>query len=272
MRNPLVSVIISTKNSARTIGHCLATIKKQSYKPIEIIIVDNKSTDNTKDIAKKYTKKVYDYGPERSAQRNFGARKSKGRYLLIHDSDIYFHKDTVADCVSLVQKYDFDQVIIPEKSIGEGFWTKVRAFERSFYVNNPKIESARFFKREVYFKFGGYDEEITGFEDRILSVSIINAGLRSGSARNILLHDEGRISFIDNFKKKMYYARSLRKYKKKYPKIAKEQLNLARFDLISLMKEGVLHPVLFLGMVILKSSEALSPLLVFKKIKSVKIF
>ena len=57
---PLVSVIIPTKNSARTIEACLRSVKYQDYKNIEIIVVDNFSTDGTQEIAKKYTEKVYE--------------------------------------------------------------------------------------------------------------------------------------------------------------------------------------------------------------------
>ena len=86
MVEPLVSVIITTKNSERTLDRCLSTIKNQTYPNIELIVVDNNSTDKTKEIAKKYTKNVFNKGPERSAQRNFGATKARGKFLLIHDS------------------------------------------------------------------------------------------------------------------------------------------------------------------------------------------
>ncbi len=61
MENPLVSVIIPTYNSSRTLEKCLESIKNQTYKNVEIIVVDNNSTDNTKEIAKKYTGKAYNF-------------------------------------------------------------------------------------------------------------------------------------------------------------------------------------------------------------------
>src|ERR1035437_7792327 len=145
MDDPLVSVIIPTKNSSRTLEACLKSIKDQSYKNIELIVVDNNSTDDTKEIAKKYTDKVFNYGPERSAQRNSGAKQAKGEYLLIHDSDIYFNVDSDKECVELSRAENCDAIILPEKSIGIGFWAKVKAFERSFYVGNDLIEAPRFF-------------------------------------------------------------------------------------------------------------------------------
>ena len=57
---PLVSVIIPTYNSASTLGVCLISLKNQTYKNIEIIIVDNFSTDTTRAIAKKYTENVFE--------------------------------------------------------------------------------------------------------------------------------------------------------------------------------------------------------------------
>ncbi len=63
---PLVSVIIPTRNSTRTIEICLQSIKKQSYPKNEIIVVDNYSWDKTKKIAQKYAK-VYNKSPERSS-------------------------------------------------------------------------------------------------------------------------------------------------------------------------------------------------------------
>ena len=51
-----VSVIVTTKNEAKNIGRCLQSIQNQTYKAIEIIVVDNFSKDETKRIAKKFTK------------------------------------------------------------------------------------------------------------------------------------------------------------------------------------------------------------------------
>lgn len=56
---PLVSVIIPTYNSARTLETTLKSIKKQTYQNIEIIVVDNNSKDTTKKIAEKYADSVY---------------------------------------------------------------------------------------------------------------------------------------------------------------------------------------------------------------------
>ena len=62
---PSVSIIITTKNEEKHIENLLRSITSQTYKNIEIILVDNYSTDRTREIAKKYTNKIYSKGPDR---------------------------------------------------------------------------------------------------------------------------------------------------------------------------------------------------------------
>ena len=65
-RLPLVSVVITTKNEEKNIDNCLESIKLQTYPQdrIEIIVVDNNSSDKTKEIARRYTNNVLNCGPE----------------------------------------------------------------------------------------------------------------------------------------------------------------------------------------------------------------
>lgn len=257
MDNPLVSVVITTKNSSRTIEKCLKSIKAQSYKPLELLVIDNNSTDNTKEISEKYADKVINKGPERSAQRNFGVSESNGKYVLVHDSDIYFHPNSVEECVEICEKEGYDAVILPEKSIGEGFWTKVKAFERSFYVGNDYIEAPRFFKKEVFLKVGGYDEEMFAGEDWDLTIRLRDSGYKIGRSKSLLEHDEGRLSFFGSSKKKKYYSKNFFEvYARKNPEYFKKQMSFfVRFPVRKILIKGLRHPILFLGMLLMKSVE-----------------
>ncbi len=257
MNNPLVSVIIPTKNSARTLEACLKSVKEQSYKNIEIIVVDNNSTDNTKEIAKKYTDKVFNHGPERSVQRNYGAKQAAGEYLLIHDSDIYFNVDSVKECVDVIQRDKAAAIILPEKSIGIGYWAKVKAFERSFYVGNDLIEAPRFFDKLIYEKIGGYDEKLTGPEDWDISIMLRENGNYISRIKSSVHHDEGSINLFGSSKKKKYYATNVFiSYAKKHPNEFKKQMNFfVRFPLNMILKKGVLHPILFGSVIIMKALE-----------------
>ncbi len=205
--NPLISIIVPTRNSQLFLGNCLRSIKNQSYKNIEIIVVDNNSTDKTVEIAKKYTKLVFNRGPERSAQRNYGALKSKGNFLLFIDSDMELSKNVVADCVLLSHKSKvigqaLGGIIIPEESFGVGFWAQCKALERTFYEGVDWIEAARFFSKETFKEFRGYDEKQTGTEDFDLPQRIKNRYGENSMRRieSLIYHNEGKLSL--SYKKK----------------------------------------------------------------------
>jgi len=255
--NPLVSIIITTKNSAKTLNECLQSIKNQTYKNTELIVVDNNSTDQTKKLARKYTSKIFNHGPERSAQRNFGAKQALGEYLLIHDSDIYFNINSVKECVELSQENKCDAIILSEKSIGIGFWAKVKAYERSFYVGNDYIEAARFFKKDFFEKLGGYDENLTGPEDWDLTIRIREAGHKILRTELFLEHDEGFVNLFGSSKKKKYYAKDVfEKYAQKHPKIFKSQMNfLKRFPPKKLTANFIKKPLLTISMFFMKICE-----------------
>lgn len=165
MKDKLVSVIVTTKNEEKNIENCLKSITYQTYRNIEIIVVDNASSDRTKEIARKYTNLVFDKGPERSAQRNFGVGISKGKYILYLDADMILAKFVVESCINEIAADDkVVGLYIKEVILGKGLWSKVRRFERSFY-DGTVIDAVRFVKKEAFLEAKGFDEEMSGPED-----------------------------------------------------------------------------------------------------------
>ena len=146
-----VSVVVTTKNEEKNIESCLNSIKRQSHYPkdrIEIIVVDNNSKDRTVEVAKTFTDKVYNKGPERSIQRNLGIEEATGKYILCLDADMILSENVIKECVTKCENEDNIALYIPEKIIGRGFWIKVRDFERGFY-NATCIDCVRFFRRKL---------------------------------------------------------------------------------------------------------------------------
>lgn len=257
--NPLVSVIVTTRNNHATLNACLASIAAQDYPAIELVIVDNNSTDDTKDIAKKYTNLVFNKGPERSVQRNYAVAKASGEYLLIIDSDMELSPGVVSSCVLAVKSNDgVGAVIIPEESFGEGFWAQCKRLERSFYVGQDAIEAARFFPRKVFEAVGGYSEEMTGGEDWDLSRRAAQRG-PIVRATEFIRHNEGRLFFGRTVRKMYYYAQHATEYFAKNPTksaLTDQSGPLARYKLF-FSKPGRLlkRPHVGLGMLILKTAE-----------------
>lgn len=257
MNDSLVSVIVPTKNSSRTIEACLKSVKDQSYKNVEIIVVDNDSIDNTKEIARKYTDKVFDCSPERSAQRNFGVRMSAGEYVAIIDSDMELTSKVVDECVQAILNDDVVGVVIPEESFGIGFWAQCKRLERSFYVGVSWMEAARFFRRETYLSLGGYDESITSVEDWDLSQRIGDLG-KLENISSFILHNEGHPRLINMLRKKKYYASHFANYAKyaMNDKKRKQMSIISRYGLFFSKPIKLFHnPFLGIGMLFMKTCE-----------------
>lgn len=213
-----VSVIVTTKNEEANIRGSLNSIKKQSF-PIEnteIIIVDNNSIDKTKEIAREYTDKIYNFGPERSAQRNFGIKQASGEYILYLDADMALSPSVISECVDKCRSENLIALYIPERIIGKGFWIKVRDFERSFY-NATVIDCVRFVRRDRLLSIEGFDESLTGPEDWDFDRRIRNIGA-VGITSSPLYHNEKVVRLGAYLAKKKYYAGSFAQYIRKWGK------------------------------------------------------
>src|SRR5690606_19972651 len=162
-------------NSAKTIARCLQSIKDQTYKNIEILVVDALSTDHTSEISARFGAQVILLDSERTKAKNFAASAARGEFLFFVDSDMILEPSVVEECIHALTGNLVAGVIIPERSIGTGFWVKVRDFERSLYAGS-KIESARIFKKQYVMQVGGFDEECVFFEESTLPQKIESLG------------------------------------------------------------------------------------------------
>jgi glycosyltransferase involved in cell wall biosynthesis len=252
----LVSVVVPTRNSERTLDACLKSIRLQVHEPIELIVVDNHSTDDTLRIARQYCDIVEIAGPERSAQRNHGARLAHGDYLLFIDSDMTLAAQVVGDCLNAARTINAPGVIIPEVSVGEGFLAQCRALERSCYAGDDAIEAARFFPRLSFEESDGFDEKLTAFEDWDLSVRI-SAGRRFPRTASYITHDEGRLRLGAALAKKRNYGASFHYYWRKHGRSSLSQANpIFRTAFIRNWRRLLHHPVLTIGFLSLKTLEA----------------
>lgn len=258
----LISVIIPTKNEEENIGRCLTSLQPSATNnqlTIETIVVDNYSTDKTIVIAKKLGAKVYQIGPERSQQRNYGARKARGKYLFFIDADMTIGKKVISQAAKLLGKNpEIKAVIIPEVTVGKNYWAKVRSLERSCYLNNPLIEAARIFEIKAFFKIGGYDEKLIAAEDWDLTNRIKKLGT-TDRVKAFITHHEDQFSLVDHLKKKYYYGQNVNGYARKHPQAFKQQSGWSRISLfLKNWPKLAIDPIHALGVMILKSLEYLT--------------
>ncbi len=282
----LVSIIITTKNEEKNIGNCIKSIELQTYKNIEIIVVDNGSTDKTREIALAHNARVFNKGPERSAQRNYGMiDQSGGKYVMYADADMVLSPGLIENCLAFINTGPYSALHIPEIVLGRSYWSKVRRFERSFY-NGTVIDGVRFFLKEAFVKTGGFDTAMSGPEDwdmdkkirqngRIglllpgkpggalkwdMADFINNNGVDPLQYQNVIYHNESEFDLKKYLAKKGYYARSfdgyIRKWGRNNPDIKKQFGFFYRFLGVFLEKgkwiKLLSHPLLTSGMYFLR--------------------
>ena len=235
----MLSLIIPTKNEQQNISHCLESIKQQNFsaQEIETVVIDNNSTDQTKKIARQYTNKVFNCGPERSVQRNFGAHKAQGEILGFIDADMILSPGVIQEVAEkFAQDKDLAGLYINEKitNIPTGFppdgragsqglpplkgvrnfFCKVRDFERQFYNMTP-IDAARFMRREDFFAAGGFDEKLFACEDWDLHKRLIGKR-KTDILKAIIYHNEKEKTLRELIQKKSYYTGSFKNYINKW--------------------------------------------------------
>lgn len=215
-----VTVVVPTRNSARTLERCLRSIVEQTDRtggpfPLELVVVDNHSTDGTDAIARRFAHRVLTAGPERSAQRNLGAAAGRAPVVAFVDSDQVLEATVAVEAVELMERdAALGVVVVPERSFGEGFWARGRDLERRLAQGDARTEAGRFYRRATLDAIGGFDERLTGPEDWELHDRTVAAGWRVGRTAAGIDHDEGRISLRASFAKKRYYGRWFAAYRR----------------------------------------------------------
>ena len=198
-----LSVVITTRNEEANIANCIRAFDAVRDE-VEIIVVDNSSTDATKRIAAELGAKVLDKGPERSAQRNLGWRTATADWVVVLDADMILPGALIGEILECcrLQSNAVEACWIPEVRTGRGIRVKARNFERSFY-DGTCIDALRLFNKSVLEKTGGYDENlIAGPEDWELDIRVLATGAKCEVLKNHLIHNEKQLTLKRMLEKK----------------------------------------------------------------------
>src|SRR3989344_634039 len=135
---------------------------------------------------------------------------SKGKYIFFIDADMQLQQSVVSDCMQAV-KEGCVSVTVPERSIGEGYWSKCKALEKNLYIGDDAIDAPRFFEKKLFLKVGGYNEKMISCEDWDLRRRFADLG-KIGRTKSFINHYEGRLTLLGDLKKKLYYAKTSESY------------------------------------------------------------
>lgn len=229
------------------------SIREQSYRNIEIIVVDNHSTDETVAIASALAHTVLTAGPERSAQMNSGAAAASGEYLYRVDSDFVVEPDVIAECVGLCEQGADAVAVHNDSDARVGFWAAVRAFEREMYRGDDLIVGARFFRTSAYRVVGGFDEELIAGEDYDIHNRLIAAGYRVARANAGEIHLGEPRSLREIAVKSWIYGKQLTVFVDKNQERGVHQLNPVRAAYFKNWRKFLRQPVMGVAFTVMQA-------------------
>lgn len=254
---PLVSVIVPVKDTIRTIESCLRSIKAQTW-PVELVVVDNFSTDGTWDVVARLADHAEQAGPERSAQRNLAVERATADWVLWIDADMELPPDIVERAMTAVLAERADGVFIPEVTIGDGYWTACRALERSCCVEEVLVQSPRLLRREYLRRTGGFLESLSGTEDAELRSRMIADGCSLAWIPDEIVHDEGHMTLRFVLAKRYYYGRGLKRYKADHPGALSGQAGAAVAAYRRHWRRLAARPAVAAGVILMRAGELLA--------------
>ncbi|MBV8363508.1 MAG: glycosyltransferase [Candidatus Eremiobacteraeota bacterium] len=251
--SPLVSILIPTKNSAEHLEQCIASVRAQGYPKIEVIVIDNNSTDATAEIARSKADLVLTAGGERSKQLNTGAQHARGKYLYRIDGDFVLDPNVVAEAVRLCEAHGYDAVAVHNESDPRvSFWARVRNFERSMYKYDPTIVGARFFSKRAFDEVGGFDEDLIAGEDYDIHNRLLARGLKIGRIAPSETHLGEPASLRQFAAKSFFYGQTIGKFMRKSGVRGLRQVSPVRTAFFRHWRKFVAHPALGCGFFVMQ--------------------
>lgn len=251
-----VSVVVTTRNSGQTLAACLESVRAQTV-DVQLVVVDNFSADESATIGARFADIFHQAGPERSRQRNIGAGQATGSHLMFLDSDMMLQPSIVEECLRETE-HGAHAAVIPEVSVGDGYWSACKALERSCYLGDETIEAPRYVEHRLFNDLRGFDEALTGEEDWDLGIRIRQSGALITRVETPLFHDEGHLTLRETMRTKYYYGRTMPRYIRKHPREARKQLNIFRQAFFRNRHQLLRKPSLMMGILMMKTCETIA--------------
>lgn len=260
---PLISILIPTFNSSNTLAQCIESAKAQTYPNIEIIVIDNFSSDRTKAIADNLKVKTLTKGPERSSQMNYGVFHARGEYILRVDSDMLLDEDLVERCLEICSEGSQAVVVpvLPHRNGPRNFWVSCRILEQKMLLDDMVNVAPRFIERAIFLSVGGYDEKIVAWEDYDLHNRLIKSGCIVSSLQDSALWHLGEPSSLREVVIRMIkYGKtgSLGLFTKKHGLGGLKQISIIRPSFFRHRNYFITDPTHYLGIFLLKIIQTIS--------------
>ncbi len=232
-----VSVVIPCYNAGRTLRRQLEALRRQTVSPWEVIVADNGSDDDSRDVARCFAAtlprfRLIDASKQRGAShaRNAGAREAEGDVLAFCDADDEVDSGWIAGLQDALHRYDFvasrfdlTKLNRSPKYVHPQAHGLLR--ERSFDFLPRAGASGLAIRKSIHDSVGGFDESIRYHEDTDYCWKIQLAGTELGWASDALLHVQLRDTPGDRFRQARLWAMSQVVVYKKYRRLGMPKIS-----------------------------------------------
>lgn len=184
MNNKLVSIITPAYNAEQYIDETLNSVLASSYSNIEVVVVDDGSTDSTAAIVEQHAARdprvrlIRQSNAGACRARNNAIENARGYYILPVDADDLIMPWLVEELVRLIESKPGVKVVMPRGEFfgaRSGPW-KLPAFSLKLLARRNMICATALYRREEWERVGGYDEEIIALEDWAFWTAVLKDG------------------------------------------------------------------------------------------------
>ena len=203
-----ISVVIPAYNAAGPLRQCLEALRQSRVQPLELIVVDDGSTDESTAVAQEFGATVLSTGSTGgpAKARNAGAARAQGEILFFLDADVCVHADTLDRVAEAFEADpDLDAVIgcYDESPGADDFLSQYKNLMHSFVHQHAQEQASTFWsgcgaiRRTVFVEFGGFDESYArpSIEDIELGYRMHRAGRKLSLHRDIQVQHLKQWSF-----------------------------------------------------------------------------
>jgi len=185
-----LTVVIPAYNYANYIGECIQSVLDQTVKADEIIVVDDESTDNTKEIVAKYpVKYIWQKNKGLSGARNTGIKEATSEYIMCLDADDMLRPDAIREHMAIAEPDAVAQCGLMYFGLQNAVHRPQGATHESLMKTNT-VYCNSVFPKAGWEKVGGYDESDImrlGLEDWEFWIRLTKAGYKVNTSDYIAL-------------------------------------------------------------------------------------
>lgn len=246
-----VSIIIPAFNEEKVVGECLDSLLKQSIKDVEIIVIDDGSTDKTVEKVNKFPVQLLQQshlGP--GVARNLGAKEAHGEILVFVDADMVFDKKFIENLIKpivdkkVIGTFSKEEYVLNKDNVWSKCWNinKNLPLDRMHPIDYPDTQSVfRAILKKEFLKVGGFTP-IGYIDDHTIADKL---GVQASAAPDAIFYHRNPESLTEIFSQARWVGKNEFRNRKIKNEFLMKLLTLIRYSPPLSLINGLFQAVIF---------------------------